>query len=192
MVRAFDGTELDEDELAAMCADALFAPTAGHSRGIEAVVLAGGSGSARYLEAATDADWRERSPRAPGLARAGGAVLVVCSPATYAARYAEGDKSSSGLGDEGAWPVPYWYGDAGAFTMALLLVAEERGRAACFLGAFRNTDRVLREVGAPPDRRLYGAVLLGMADGTEVRAASLARPGTTRDERVVRGRFATG
>jgi nitroreductase len=192
MVRSFDGTELGEDELCALCADAMYAPTAGHSRGVEAVVLAGRSGTQRYLDAATDADWRARSPRAPGLARAGGAILVVCSPAAYAARYAAGDKSSSRLGDEAAWPVPYWYGDAGAFAMALLLLAEERGRAACFLGAFRNAPQVLLEVDAPSDRRLYGAVLVGVADGADVRSASLARPGATRVERVVRGRFATG
>lgn len=192
MTRSFDGTTVDADELASWCEDAMRAPTAGFSRGVEAVVLGGADGVARYLAAATDAAWRASSPRAPGLARAGGAVVVLCNPAAYAARYAEADKSSSGLGDVDAWPVPYWYGDAGGFTMALLLLVEDHGIGACFLGAFRNEASVLAEVRAPSDRLLYGAVLVGGRSGGERRSSSTRRRGPTFADRVVRERFPTG
>jgi nitroreductase len=189
MVRAFDGTELDEDSLVELCSEAMRAPTAGHARGIEAVVLAGSAGVARYLTAATDASWRATSRRAAGFSRAGGVVVVLCDPVAYAARYAEDDKASSGLSDPAAWPVPYWIGDAGAFTMALLLLAEDAGLAACFLGAFRRRGALLAELGAPEGRLVYGAVLLGAADADQRASPSLDRPGRTRADRVVRGGF---
>jgi len=189
MTRSFDGTELDEDRLAAMCEEALRAPTAGHARGVEAVVLAGTVGVSRYLEAATDEHWRATSPRSRGLAAAGGAVVVLCDPERYATRYAEADKAPSGLDSPAKWPVPYWYGDAGAFCMALLVLAEDAGLAACFLGAFRRRDEVLGMLDAPRGRELYGAVLLGVASAQQRRSASLERPGPSRAERVVRGGF---
>lgn len=186
MVRDFDGRELGAEELAALAAEALRAPTAGHARGVELAVLAGTDGVARYLAAATDAHWRARSPRAPGLARAGGVVAVLCEPAAYARRYAEADKAASGLGDVDRWAVPYWFGDAGAATMALLLLAVDRGLGACFLGAFRREADVLDLVAARDGQRLYGAVLLGGAAATQVASASLRRDGPTRTERVRR------
>jgi len=192
MTRAFDGTELDEDRIAALCEEAMRAPTAGHARGVEAVVLAGAAGVASYLEAATDAAWRDSSARAEGFAAAGGCVVVVCDPARYAARYAEDDKSASGLGDPAAWPVPYWHTDAAFFTMALLLLAEDAGLAACFLGAFRHSSEVLGAVRAREGTELFGAVLLGGARRDQARSASTRRPGPTRAERVVRGAFPTG
>jgi nitroreductase len=189
MSRSFDGTEVAEPRLAGLCEAALRAPTAGHARGVELVVLAGRAGVARYLEAATDEQWRATAPAAAGLARAGGCVLAVCDPAAYAARYAEPDKRGSGLDDPSAWPVPYWYGDAAFATMSLLLLCEAERLDACFLGAFRNEGAVLAAVGAPDGRRLFGAVLVGRADGAGARAASLDRAGPTRADRVVRGAY---
>jgi nitroreductase len=189
MIRAFDGSELGEERIADLCDDALRAPTAGYARGVEAVVLAGAEGVQRYLRAATDEDWRADSARADGLARAGGAVVVVCDPGAYTERYGEPDKASSRLEELTAWPVPYWYGDAAFATMALLLLAEEDGLAACFLGAFRHESEVLSALGAPRGRRLFGAVLLGHAASTQPRSRSLDRDGPTRGARVVRGGF---
>ena len=62
--------------------------------------------------------------------------------------------------------------------MALLLLAEEAGLAACFLGAFRREVEVLGAVGAPAGRRMFGGVLVGHAAVTQVRAASLDRAGS--------------
>jgi nitroreductase len=192
MTRAFDGTELTEDRLGSLCEDALRAPTAGHARGVEAVVLAGSAGVRRYLEAATDEGWRAASARAAGFAAAGGAVVVVCDPGAYTSRYAADDKAPAGLAEAAAWPVPYWFGDAAFATMALLLLAEADGLAACFLGVFRHETDVLAALSAPEGRRLFGAVLLGRAAATQARSVSLDRPGPTRGARVVRGGFTSG
>ena len=192
ITRAFDGTELTEDHLVELCLDALRAPTAGHARGVEAVVLAGTTGVRRYLDAATDSTWRASSTRGTGFALAGGAVAVLCDPAAYTARYGDTDKASTGLDDPDRWPVPYWFGDAGFATMALLLLAESEGLASCFLGAFRREREVLDELRAPEGRRLFGAVLLGGSAPLQQRSASLDRAGPTRAARVVRGAFPTG
>jgi nitroreductase len=189
MTRAFDGSAVDETQVVSLCEEAMRAPTAGHARGVDAVVLPGAAGVDAYLAAATEERWRARSPRAAGLAAAGAAVVVVCDPGAYAARYAESDKASSGLGDPSAWPVPYWHGDAAFFTMALLVLAEDAGLAACFLGAFRRRDEVLAAVRAPAGRELFGAVLLGGAAPAQVPSASTSRPGRTRAQRVHRGGF---
>ncbi len=189
MVRDFDGTELGEDRVAALCEDALFAPTAGNARGVELVVLAGGDGVRRYLAASTDEAWRSSAPRAAGLAAAGAVVVVVSDPSAYVARYGEADKASSGLSDLGAWPVPYWHGDAAFATMALLVLAESDGLAACFLGAFRARADVLALLGAADRYELFGAVLLGGAAAEQRPSPSLTRPGLTRAQRVHRGRL---
>ena len=185
MTRAFDGTEVDAARLAGLCEDALRAPTAGHARGVTMAVLAGRPGVHRYLAAATDAAWRASSPRADGLALAGGCALVVCDPEAYASRYADDDKVASGLGDLDRWPVPYWFGDAAFATMALLLLAEADGLASAFLGAFRNEAALLELAGAQ-GQRLFGAVLVGHAAEDQVRSRSLDRPGPTRASRVRR------
>jgi nitroreductase len=192
MTRTFDGTELDGDAVVALCLEAARSPTAGHSRGVDAVVLAGRAGVARYLDAASDLEWRKRSDRFAGFSAAGAAVIVTCDPATYVDRYSADDKATSGLGDVERWPVPYWYTDAAFFTMSLLLLAEEAGFDGAFLGAFRHEAAVLGAVGAPGGTRLFGAVLLGHGAEEQRPSGSVARRGPTRSERVHRDRFAGG
>lgn len=186
MRRSFTGEPVDAVELSSLAAEALRSPTAGNSRGIELGILDGAEAVAAYLDASTDAEWRARSARLEGLRRAGAAVLVLADPSAYVERYAEADKARSGLGaGTGQWPVPYWVGDAGSATMALLLLLEEAGLAACFLGAFRQADEVMEACGCPEGRLLYGCVLVGRADGGDHRSASLDRPGPSRAARVL-------
>ena len=117
-------------------------------------------------------------------------MLVLADPDAYVERYGEGDKASSGLGaGTKAWPIPYWIGDAGAATMALLLACEERELGCCFLGAFRGADALASELDIPEELLVYGAVLIGRPDGQDHRSASLDRPGKSRASRVHRGRY---
>lgn len=183
MTRSFAEQALDGHLLRALVEGAMAAPSAGNTRGVNAVVLTGPARE-RYWMAATDAAWRSSSRRYPGLSRAAAVVLVLCSPEAYTARYAEADKASSGLGDPTAWPVPYWFGDAAFATMAILLGAEAAGLGAAFLGTFRHEDEVLAAVGRHRPNRLFGTVLLGAPDGQDHPSASLERDGPSRAERV--------
>jgi len=187
MVRSFASEALAEEDVTELLADALWAPTAGHSRGVRWIALVGASELAAYFEAATDEAWRKGAARAPGLRRAAAAGVCVAQPERYVERYAAPDKETSGLGAGApSWPVPYWVGDAGAATMAALLLAEERGIAAGFLGSFRRTSELGALLGLAPSEIIYGTLLLGVAGDDDRRSSSLDRPGLSRAQRVQR------
>jgi nitroreductase len=102
----------------------------------------------------------------------------LCSPDAYVERYGEEDKRSSGLGPDGgagAWPVPYWFGDAAFATMLLLLAVTDSGLAGAFLGAFRGEAELLADLGIPQEWRLFGAVLIGHPGVHDRPSTSLTR-----------------
>ncbi|HEY5104033.1 MAG TPA: nitroreductase family protein [Acidimicrobiales bacterium] len=184
MVRSFDGTPVDESWLDELCAEALWAPTAGNSAGVRLYTV-GASSVASYFQHATDERWRERSRRSDGLQRAGGIVLVTARAQDYLSRYAEADKADSGLSDLSAWPLPYWHTDAAMATMALLLLIEESGWQATIWGSFRYDDAILKWAGIA-DEELFCSVLVGRGDDSDVASRSLVRDVPTRHERVRR------
>jgi nitroreductase len=184
MTRSFDGTPVDEAWLDEICAEALWAPTAGNSAGVRFYTL-GAASVEPYLLVATDEEWQSRSRRYAGLARAGGIVLVTSRRQDYLARYGEPDKTDSGLERADAWTVPYWHTDAAMATMALLLLVEDGGWQATLWGNFRNADAVLQWAGIG-DEELFGSVFVGHGDGYDEPSSSLARDVPSRHERVKR------
>jgi nitroreductase len=183
MVRSFATDPVSPETVRQLCDDALRAPSAGHTRGTDLIVLTGPAETGRYWDHATTPDWREREPRWPGLSRAPVIVLVVTSPERYRARYDQPDKRRTGTGVD-SWPIPYWYADAGMVVLLLLLGATDRRLASCFLGTFLGEEEVLAELAVPEGRHLVGAVLVGHPDGADRRSASLDRSGPSRTERV--------
>ncbi len=184
MTRSFTGDPVDLDALARSCALALRAPTAGNCGGVRMTIV-GSESIADYVERATDAEWRAASRRVAGLARAGALVVVTSRPADYAARYAEPDKAASGLADPTAWPVPYWHGDAGMATMALLLLVQDAGLGTALWGNFRHDARVLEWLGAP-EESLFATVFVGHPDRLDPPSSSLRRAVPAPAERVRR------
>jgi len=182
MVRSFDGTPVESTWLGELCAEALWAPTAGNSAGIRLHTV-GPELIGEYFEVATDETWRARSRRFAGLRRAGAVVLVTSRRGEYVARYGESDKRNSGLDDESNWPVPYWHTDAAMATMALLLLLEESGWQAALWGNFRHESDILRWARID-DEDLFATVLIGKDDGNDVASASLARAVPSRASRV--------
>ncbi len=184
MSRSFDGTAVDVEWLEGLCAEALWSPTAGNAAGVRLHII-DAPHVGEFLEVATDAEWRETSRRYEGLARAGAAVLVTSRPEDYLTRYAESDKSSSGLWERDAWPVPYWHTDAAMATMTLLLLLEESGWQATIWGNFRH-DAAVRDWAGLGDEELFASVLMGRADGNDSRSVSLERDVPSRRDRVRR------
>jgi len=184
MVRSFDGTPVDDAWLDELCAEALWAPTAGNSAGVRLYTL-GASSVTSYFSRATDERWRERSRRSEGLRRAGGVILVTARPQDYLSRYAEADKASSGLSDRAEWPLPYWHTDAAMATMVLLLLIEESGWQATIWGSFRHDEAILKWAGIE-DEELFCSVLIGRGDNSDAVSSSLARDVPSRHERVRR------
>jgi nitroreductase len=184
MVRSFDGTSVDEQQLADLCAQSLWAPTAGNAAGVRLHIV-GHTLVGDYFEVATDEVWRNSARRAPGLQRASAVVLVTSTRSAYLERYGEEDKRSSGLSDENSWPVPYWHTDAAMAAMALLLLLEERGLAATLWGNFRHEQEILKWARIDGED-LFASVLLGRGDGNDVTSASLERDVPSRSSRVTR------
>jgi nitroreductase len=181
MTRSFDGTPVDLAWLDDLCAEALWAPTAGNAAGVRFRTV-DASHVDDYFNVATDAAWREESRRYEGLRRAGAVVLVTTRPDDYVERYAEPDKSSSGLAER---PLPYWHTDAAMATMALLLLLEESGWQAALWGNFRH-DQAIRRWAGLGDEELFASVLVGRGDGHDPASSSLSRSVPTRRERVRR------
>jgi nitroreductase len=143
---------------------ALSAPSAGHSQGVDLLVLESETARHHFFDLTSDPAWRARvGGSAEGLLAAPLVVLPVADPAAYVARYAEPDKARSGLArlPAGAWPVPYWLVDASFATMLLLLGAAEAGLGALFFRLHRDPRPFLAGAGVPAGRLLIGAVALG-------------------------------
>jgi nitroreductase len=188
MHRAFRPDPLERETIAALVGAALSAPSAGNAQGVELVVLDGPDETRRYFEAATDADWRERTKVHRRTLDAPLVLVLLADPERYASRYREPDKAGSGLGRAEDWPIPYWFVDAGCAAMAVLLRTEDLGLAAAFLGAFRHQAELGVALALPPGVVVVGAIAIGQpAPGPPGRSAS--RPRRPVGERVHRGRF---
>lgn len=189
MVRSFSGRPPDPELLEEILVASRRAPAAANTDGWDAVVLEGAQQTKLFWDATTTSEWRTRSRRWGGLSRAPVVVCVFCSPRAYSDRYAETDKRASGLSDLQAWPIPYWYVDAGFAVLLMLLSATEKETGACFLGNFRGEEQLRLVLGVPSDRRYFGAVLLGEPDGEDPPSPSLARSRRRAPDVFHRGRW---
>lgn len=184
MTRSFSTEPLEVATIESLVKLAERSPTAGNTRAITWLLLNGDDETSVYWEHSTTPRWRARSTRWQGLSRAPAILVCLVSPAAYVQRYGEADKSSSGLGPrpvgggEQAWPIPYWFADAGSATMTVLLAATNAGLGACFLGNFRKETSLLEALEVPDGWRIFGAVLLGHPDGGDHRSVSLERSRT--------------
>lgn len=169
-------------------------PTAGNSWGIELLVLSGADQTARYwdvtLPGGPGPDGARRAGfQWPGLLAAPTLVIPTVRPGAYVERYAEPDKAATGLGaGTDAWPVPYWWVDAGAAVMAMLLAATAEGLGSVLFGTFGAAAAVSAEFGIPATHELVGCIALGHADPAGDRpSASLRRSRPPLGEIVHRG-----
>lgn len=160
MVRAFTPDPVAVDSLAELLAAARRGPSAGRTDAVEFLVLTGPD-TATYWDTTLPPP-RRATFAWPGLLDAPCLIVVVTRPDAYAERYAEPDKARTGLGEgPEAWPVPYWWVDAGAALMGLLLACVDRGLGACLFGVFEHESAVKATFGMPDDRRLVGTVAVG-------------------------------
>jgi nitroreductase len=174
MVRSFRADVVDDAVLARVVGAAFRGPSAGNSHAVEVVVLTGAQVD-RYwgvtLEEPASFRWQ-------GLLAAPALLVLLTSADAYVTRYAEPDKQPTELGASAdAWPVPYWWVDAGAAVENVLLAAVDEGLGACFFGLFEHERAVLESLGVPETMRGVGTVALGHpASGSPGRSAGRARP----------------
>ena len=108
----------------------------------------------------------------PFLARAPVLVVPCTNENAYHRRYQEPDKVDS-EGREIAWPVPYWYMDAGCAVMVLLLAVVAEELAAAFVGSHRLGD-IKQLLAIPEEVTPVGVIAIGHP-APDKRSGSLQR-----------------
>lgn len=171
MVRAYCPEPVDEAALERILEAARRAPSAGNTQGQAYVVLTEASDRRAVADACGEPAYTAKG-FAPWLSQAPVQVLVCAEPQTYHARYAEADKAASRKPAD--WPVPYWYVDAGAGLMLLLLAAVDEGLAAGFCDV-GDRPALHARFGIPDEVVIVGVVTLGHAAEKQRRSGSLQR-----------------
>jgi FMN reductase [NAD(P)H] len=155
-------------ELLERIADAavVWAPSAGFSQGLRIVVVTDPDTRRRIATAAKE-DELAAQGRRRWKAAAPVHMIVLTREDDYHDRYRQQDKLRITGGREIDWPAPYWYVDAGAAVMALMLTAIDEGLDTAIFGV---TDlHALREtLGLPEDLRFVAVVTMGYpAEGAD-------------------------
>lgn len=137
------------------------APSAGYSQGQRLLVVTEPRGRAEIARIMSDAGWTTPEDREPWLESAPVHVLVCTREDDYHDRYTSPDKLVEG--EEIDWPVPFWYVDAGAALMLLLLAAIDEGLAAGLSGMEGGAAAAIRETfGIPADLTVVALVTIGV------------------------------
>ena len=160
MVHEYEQRPVPVELLEDILEKALHAPSAGFSQGLELVVLQDPE-SVRWFWSTTDDDGQPDG--LPSMSESGPPVLVLVftNPVAYTARYSEADKSDFGLQEAAAWPVPFWFVDAGMASMLILQAAVDRGLGAWFFGVAEGEQEVREELGIPAELRQVGVIGIG-------------------------------
>ncbi len=95
----------------------------------------------------------------PFISEAPVVIVITVNEEHYHRRYQESDKLQPS-GTEIAWPTPYWFFDAGAASMIILLAAIDMGYAAGFAGV-SNIDGMRDLLGIPAEFHPVGTISIG-------------------------------
>lgn len=185
MVRNYTTQPVEEEAVHRVAAAALRGPTAGNTQAIGVVVITDDATRARIAHLADEPAYTAKGFD-PWISRAPVHIVISVSEEVYLDRYSEPDK----LGPSGEimqWQVPYWWVDAGASLMAVLLAAVDEGLGAGFLGVHSIPD-LSELLKLPSDYKPIGVVTLGHP-APDRRSSSLDRPRKTADEAIHRDRW---
>lgn len=172
MVRNFQDRPVDPAALERIAGAALRAPSAGNSQAI-GVVIVTDAATRKAIAEIGEEDAYVSQGFDPWISRAPAHIVLSVSEEIYRARYAEPDKLGPD-GEEIDWPVPYWWIDAGASLMAVLLAAVDEGLAAGFLGV-HSVPSLAELLEIPQHRHPIGVVTVGYP-APDRRSRSLDRP----------------
>lgn len=182
MIRNYEERPVPDDVLEGVAAAALRAPSAGNSQAMSAVVVTEADRRAAIARLADEPAY-VASGFDPWISKAPAHIILSVSEKIYRDRYSEPDK----LGPDGEpieWPVPYWWVDAGAAMMAVLLAAVDAGLGAGFLGVHSVPD-LARLLELPDHYRPIGVITVGYP-APDRRSTSLDRRKKTATELIHR------
>ncbi|MCE3286937.1 MAG: nitroreductase [Gaiellaceae bacterium] len=137
------------------------APSAGYSQGQRLLVVTEDELRAEIARIMRESGWTTPDGREPWLESAPIHVIVCTREDDYHERYRQDDKLVDGA--EIDWPVPFWFVDAGAAMMMLLLAAVDEGLAAGLTGVEGAAATAIRaRFGIPDDVTIVGLVTIGV------------------------------
>jgi FMN reductase [NAD(P)H] len=144
----------------------VWAPSAGFSQGLRIVVVTDADTRRRIATAAKE-DELAAQGRARWKAAAPVHMVVLTREDDYHDRYRQQDKLNITGGREIEWPAPYWYVDAGAAVMALMLAAIDEGLDTAIFGV-SDLQMLGETLGLPDDLRFVAVVTMGYpAEGAD-------------------------
>jgi FMN reductase [NAD(P)H] len=135
------------------------APSAGFSQGLRLVVVTDPD-LRRAIATAGAEDELAAHGRPRWKAAAPVHVVVLVREDDYHDRYRQQDKLAITGGRELDWPAPYWYVDAGAAMVLLMLGALDEGLAAAVFGV-TDIPALQQALGLPDDLRFVAVVTMG-------------------------------
>jgi FMN reductase [NAD(P)H] len=137
----------------------VWAPNAGFSQGLRLVVVTDAETRREIAVAAAEEELAAKG-RPRWKAAAPVHVVVLTREDDYHERYQRQDKLAITGGREIDWPAPYWYVDAGAAAMILMLAAIDEGLDTAIFGV-TDLDALQRLLGLPDDLRFVAVVTMG-------------------------------
>jgi nitroreductase len=188
MVRHYDPEPVPRETLERICRTVRRAPSGGFSQGQRLLVVTESETRAAIAKLLREDKWIAQG-REPWLSVAPAHIVVLTREQDYHDRYNERDKLAETGGVEIDWPAPFWYVDAGAAMMLLLLAAIDEGLAAGVYGvtvpemqAFKQLLRI------PGDVHVVAGVTVGKPrpDPNASRASSRLSQLRRAPEEVVR------
>jgi nitroreductase len=160
MVRHYAEEPVSREAIERIVATVRRAPSAGYSQGQRLLVVTGEEGRAEIIRIASSG-WTASDGREPWVESAPVHVFVCIREADYHERYQQEDKLVDGAEIE--WPVPFWFVDAGAALMLILLAAIDEGLAAGLSGVPKETAAELAAAfGIPDDVTVVAHVTIGV------------------------------
>jgi len=134
------------------------APSGGFSQGVRMVVVTDEATRRRVAELAEEPEYVAHG-FAPWISTAPVHVVLCVREYDYHDRYREPDKLQED-GTEIDWPIPYWWVDAGAAMMLLLLAAVDEGLGAGMFGVL-DWQPLKALLGIPADIAPLAVVTIG-------------------------------
>ena len=179
-VRRFQEGGVDRDVIERIARLAQRAPSAGFSQGQRLIVVTDAERRREVARLLGEDEYQDLG-MGPWISECAAQFIPCVSEQIYHRRYQEPDKVDDD-GAEIAWLIPYWWVDAGAALMLVLLAAVDEGLAAGFFGTHRL--RGLSDLlGLPESMVPIGVVTIGRP-APDRRSGSLAR-GPRPDQEVV-------
>ncbi|HUK98618.1 MAG TPA: nitroreductase family protein [Gaiellaceae bacterium] len=187
MHRAFDPAPVPDDVIERVAGVIRRAPSGGFSQGSSIVVVTDDEQRAAIARAFGDEHYSRNGRNY--LADAPVHLVICANESLYHARYNEADKLAATGGVEVTWPVPYWFVDAGALMMLVLLAAIDEGLASAFVG-HPDQKRIFDELlGLPEDVVPIGLAVIGQPGDDPPAGSRLASRRRRLDDLVHRDRW---